>query len=650
MGNLLYLNGLNLFVGASEVPFPDFDDSPLPASPEIPFKNGDAFPLISRLEQVFVSCAWNVSASPEGLQFIHRVIRTDPDLARALIGKLRELSRDDLIHYLLQDTQNDDHNRFLVSCFTRLYGRLPHPEIRQFYTDSLNQDEKTQREVLEEQWDFHHQHFVRENQPFANLPRTLVFLAAELFIALNELDSAESALSALRPDLNDLRRDDAIFRIRWYRDRGLPPVEEIGREMREHFCDQPWVQFQVLEGGNVAHCCYEWLPHHIGSLFLEKEPDAVINGRTTRNIRAAIQDGSYRYCSKLKCRFLRDVLLPKRDEVRQRPLFAQIIENRSSDAAERFGNLYLAYDSSCNLSCPSCRDHLIIANKGEREIFWNATERHILPMLKRTDRVTTSGYGDPFVSPVFRRMLREISPETHPDLKINLMTNGLLLTPKNWEENVAHLGPLMGTVSISIDAAHAETYAVVRRGGDFRKIEDNLAFAQQLLAEGKIEWLQINFIVQKRNFREMDDFVRLGHRFGVSAINFQELFYWPHGHTHAEFLDWAVHLPDHPLHKEFLQRLADPILHDVLVVHDFRHLLPKRPWPLHNREGLRDAFGNPRQSLSFHDEYLGQLWTSESNYPYFYQSSSGRWLYYWEGSDDPRWFAYTDDPLNKFKA
>jgi hypothetical protein len=37
-------------------------------------------------------------------------------------------------------------------------------------------------------------------------------------------------------------------------------------------------------------------------------------------------------------------------------------------------------------------------------------------------------------------------------------------------------------------------------------------------------------------------------------------------------------------------------------------------------------------------EMNGIMWTSESVYPYLYRFSDGEWLFYDEGSDNPRWF------------
>jgi hypothetical protein len=56
----------------------------------------------------------------------------------------------------------------------------------------------------------------------------------------------------------------------------------------------------------------------------------------------------------------------------------------------------LMTDASCNLTCPSCRDRLILVNKSEQKRMLKAFEESILPLLKDAAILVLAGDGDSF--------------------------------------------------------------------------------------------------------------------------------------------------------------------------------------------------------------------------------------------------------------
>lgn len=119
-------------------------------------------------------------------------------------------------------------------------------------------------------------------------------------------------------------------------------------------------------------------------------------------------------------------------------------------------------------------------------------------------------------------------------------------------------------MDISIDAASPETYAINRRGGSFEILLDNLEFVGMLRRSGPLSWVGISMVVQKNNFMEMPDFVRLGKRFGFDTVYFSQLVNWG-TYGEEEFSDRAIHLPDHPRHRELVDLLKEEILSEPLV-------------------------------------------------------------------------------------
>ena len=184
-------------------------------------------------------------------------------------------------------------------------------------------------------------------------------------------------------------------------------------------------------------------------------------------------------------------------------------------------------------------------------------ENTILPLLKNAQYVNVTGSGDPFGSKHFRRLLKRITKEEFPKLKIDLHTNGQLFDERAWSD--LGLEDFVRYVQISIDAANADTYKIVRRGGDFGRLLENLQFVKQLKLAGQIDLLEFSMVVQARNFLEMPDFVRLGTEYAADKTSFYMIRNWG-TFGEDEFREQFIGSSLHPRHGEFLTVLKDPLL------------------------------------------------------------------------------------------
>ncbi|MCK4708731.1 MAG: hypothetical protein KAU21_08945, partial [Gammaproteobacteria bacterium] len=75
--------------------------------------------------------------------------------------------------------------------------------------------------------------------------------------------------------------------------------------------------------------------------------------------------------------------------------------------------------------------------------------------------------------------------------------------------------------------------------------------------------LDIRFVMQASNYREIPDFVRLCKRIGADKVNFTRLQNWG---TFPEFAKENIFNNRHPHHHDFLKVLQDPILNDPIVL------------------------------------------------------------------------------------
>lgn len=175
-------------------------------------------------------------------------------------------------------------------------------------------------------------------------------------------------------------------------------------------------------------------------------------------------------------------------------------------------------------------------------------QRVVTELLPVAETLVLAGHGDPFAAPSYRDILKCLDLSTAPRLQaVHLHTNGQLWTRQAWAE-LPNLHHLVRSAEISVDAASAETYAQIRRGGGFEKLLENLEF----LAGLGIEVL-LSCVVQAGNLHELEAFCDLAERFGFASY-FSKLVNWG-TFSRGDYTARAVHLAAHPRHPELLERL-----------------------------------------------------------------------------------------------
>lgn len=373
-------------------------------------------------------------------------------------------------------------------------------------------------------------------------------VAASLALEAKDYPLAEKlSLRAMASAANDLHLQSMVLKARA---RGGEVPSLVGK-----FCPAPFENLETAPGNNAYFCCPAWLPAPIGNL--EKSGiDQIWNSTAARDIRASIHDGSFRYCSRFHCaRITQGNLVDKSKmepgEQRRIAVARRPVTKRKPRA------VILSHDYSCNLSCPSCRKELILAKKDQQSALNKLADRVIFPMLADAQRLRVTGSGDPFGSAHFQYVLRNLGKANNSELRIDLQTNGVLLTPKLWK--TLHLEGRVGTVMISMDAAKKQTYDIVRRGGDFERLLENLEFLGELRREKRIERLRLDFVVQRLNYREMPEFVSLLDRFSADGAKFQMIRSWG-TYSPVEFAQHNIGDPANPEYAAFQAVLKMPVL------------------------------------------------------------------------------------------
>jgi pyruvate-formate lyase-activating enzyme len=398
--------------------------------------------------------------------------------------------------------------------------------------------------------------------------RAALLVHADILLERRETDSAIDTIQrALRIQAVCPSAQQLLFRAyQMKRDAGSQDeaLNVLDYDLKDKFCKVPFKQLSTGFGGSAHACsCPAWLPFPIGNILTAESADELWNSAGAVEIRRSILDGDFSYCSRTLCSFITAQKLPRKDEITS-PLFRSYIDNHTTTLSENPQELDLSYDRTCNLACPSCRTGIIGVPDDEPEVYSRARDRVILPLLKRLDgALYISGGGEAFASKHCRSLLSVLNRHDYPGLYLHLITNAQLLTPQKWRD-FPDLPEMVGTLSVSIDAAKAGTYEKLRRPGKWSPLMNNLELIAKMRRSGEIRDFWINFVVQKDNFREMLDFVELGARLGVDQIWFQRVTNYG-AYDEATFADIDVTSPQHPEHAELLEVLRSPLLRGPLI-------------------------------------------------------------------------------------
>lgn len=339
-------------------------------------------------------------------------------------------------------------------------------------------------------------------------------------------------------------------------------------DLQGRFCSNPFRQLDLEDNGAAFACCSSWLPTTMGNI-KSRSLEEMWNGQAMQKIRESIYDGSFRYCRHDRCPMIMDGMLPTIEEAERHPVYGAAVRERRTRIDNPPIFLNLVNDRSCNLYCPSCRSERILHNEGsDYELAADLQRRLLQPYLEGhydgEFELSITGSGDPFASRAYRELLYSLDGEKYPNMKVALQTNGVLLTPRNWER-MKRVHQNVSTILISFDAATEETYNVTRRGGHWATLLENCRRMGELRARGEVKYLRFDFVVQRENFREMKAFVELARELGADHAYFSRMLNWG-TFTEEDYFQRCPWLPGNPLRQDFLEALSDPVFDDPFVL------------------------------------------------------------------------------------
>lgn len=336
------------------------------------------------------------------------------------------------------------------------------------------------------------------------------------------------------------------------------------------FCTYPY-EYLLLDhfDGTVWLC--PWMDRKYGIIGNLRETPALKlwHGEKAQQLRKCTSNGDFSPCRLEACPFLQNNSLPDVDEknFKQKTIVPQY---------PKFINL--AHDYICNLYCETCRPCKFVPPPNYHERLSIINEA-IAPLLNEAETISLSGHGDPFASPYMLRLMERLQPSSK-NTTINLETNGVLFTEKNWAK-ISHLSAVALNVIITVNSFDPFVYRHISRGGDYHALMKNLDFVSSLRKEHKIKKFDLAMVIQDRNFRQMPNFVETClTRYCCDTILLRPVYQWG---TMPDEVYWMKDVlnPLHPYHPEYLELLEHPALSHPKVYHfGGRTLHPARPYPV----------------------------------------------------------------------
>ncbi len=296
----------------------------------------------------------------------------------------------------------------------------------------------------------------------------------------------------------------------------LPVPEAIVRKRPaspEVLCTRPWTTLEVANpDGLTRQCCADWTQGARGNVRHDSF-ERIWNGSGYQEARrrmsaAAVEGLCLPICPRLHdgaCAERQFVITGGSERfVRNQVLLAEEIAQRNEVIRAMPLSLSICPSTYCNADCVMCL-HGKEPRRDLPEEFWDE-----LPRLLPTLHTLTLLGGEPLANPRVWTFLRDLDVERYPDVSLDLITNGGLLSETALDQ-VRRAA--IGGVTISLNAGTAEAYERVQRVLQFDQILANLD-ALIRFRDVHPRWfgITLSFVVQPLNAQTLVEFGEIAHR------------------------------------------------------------------------------------------------------------------------------------------
>ena len=217
-------------------------------------------------------------------------------------------------------------------------------------------------------------------------------------------------------------------------------------------------------------------------------------------------------------------------------------------------NITIPMTEVCNATCTFCSSPLVPSPKA----FAVHEVEHFADALRYAVCISLQGLGEPLAHPHFEEIAAEIKKYLNPVGKLEIITNGWLLSGHRWEL----LKSLrIRDIQVSVNAATDQTHQIAMgsKPGTFNRVVTNI---ETVL--GDPDWrglLKASMVVTRHSLPEVSQFLDLFVKKGIETLQFNPLLPltapdWGFGRM-EQYLDlWCGHLPNAP---ELVERAEQAI-------------------------------------------------------------------------------------------
>jgi len=177
----------------------------------------------------------------------------------------------------------------------------------------------------------------------------------------------------------------------------------------------------------------------------------------------------------------------------------------------------MGIEARCNLKCTMCPRNDPNFKEGEMsyEMFTRIMDQ--LPFIREAQ---LAGLGEPFLHKDLFTMIEYLRRRR---IRSVVVTNGTLLNQQNVEK-ILESG--LGALHVSIDSADPEVYKSIRVGARLENVTENLRKLVERRNNDKSRLLiNVNSILMRRNYRQVEDMIRLCTTVGADSISFSDMQY-----------------------------------------------------------------------------------------------------------------------------
>lgn len=310
-------------------------------------------------------------------------------------------------------------------------------------------------------------------------------------------------------------------------------------------CMRPFTSASINSNFELHFCCGDW-SMGVGSILGEKSLEELWKSDLARIYRLSIINRTYSFCHRGRC-----VQLKPNPEKKEMERLAAGIHTAPVPL-----QLEIGIDKTCNLYCKSCRNQ-VLTEQGERKERIEKAKEIIVhsEWAEKCNVLLLGGQGEVFASRPYQEVMLEFTGRRN---SLSLRSNGVLLDESQFQKLKEKYEKLY--IIISVDAAKKETYNMLRRSHDkyaWDKLQKNLQMLSEKRRTNVLNFFQLNMCVQRDNYKEMADFVRMGDELGADKIYLTPIRNWG-TYTEEEFEEIRI-FDDEKKIKEEVQEELDKV-------------------------------------------------------------------------------------------